>query len=96
MQSWQSNMPSHAGRLTLVSAVLSAIPPIYFMATAHAPQTTRNMTEQIIRRFYWGKQEGRYMAYVAWKKACWPENLRAIDEALLLIRLWKLATKKKI
>lgn len=56
----------------MVKFVLQAIPS-YIMSCFLLPQIIVNLIEGAIRRFWWGAKDGRYMAWLAWKKLCQPK-----------------------
>ncbi|KAK4280376.1 hypothetical protein QN277_012007 [Acacia crassicarpa] len=74
LSSWKVTSLSLAGRATLVSAVMSAIPG-YTMQTVALPKGTCEEIEKQNRSFLWGStQEKRKMHLVDWDTVCKPKK----------------------
>ncbi|GLT73841.1 hypothetical protein SLA2020_456730 [Shorea laevis] len=99
---WKANMLSLAGKTTLVSYVLSAIPN-YYMQGAYLPDFIHNELDKISKQFIWGSTIGNRKAHlVSWEKITQPKklgglNLRSSKEAnqaSMAKALWRLVTEK--
>lgn len=53
----------------MIKSVLQAI-PTYIMGCFLIPTSIITMIESVIRYFWWGAKEGRYMVWMAWFKLC--------------------------
>ncbi|KAJ4808416.1 RNA-directed DNA polymerase (reverse transcriptase)-related family protein [Rhynchospora pubera] len=99
---WKSKLLSRAGRLTLVSSVLSAL-PIFFMSVFKLPAWVIKEIDKRRRNFLWGKGTdiGTGIPLLAWDRVCLPKdlgglgvmNLRMMNISLMLKWLWLLVAK---
>ncbi|KAJ4813321.1 RNA-directed DNA polymerase (reverse transcriptase)-related family protein [Rhynchospora pubera] len=97
LQGWKNCYLSRAGRLTLASSVLSAIPS-YFMSVFLLPRWLIDAIDKARKRFIWGtNNEGKHRTHlVAWDKLCMPKevgglgikNIKLQNQAFLLRWLW--------
>lgn len=74
---WKAAMLSLGGRLTLVNAVMSAI-PIYMMQTFMLPKWVVKRIDQVRRKFLWSgnkQHDKRYMSLIAWEIVIKPRSL---------------------
>jgi len=88
---WKQKHVSFGGRVTLINAVLTAL-PIYFFSFFRVPNKVVDKLVNIQRRFLWGEgMEQRKIALVNWKIVCLPKDkgglgikdLRTFNIALL-------------
>ncbi|KAJ3687618.1 hypothetical protein LUZ61_016782 [Rhynchospora tenuis] len=99
LDGWQAKFLSLGGRLTLVKAVLTAM-PLYYMQVIKLPPWLLKTLEGIRRRFFWKGKEKCLGGHclVNWHKCCLPKengglgiiNLATQNQALLTKWLWKL------
>ena len=74
LATWKHKHISFGGRMTLINAVLKAI-PIYFFSFFRVPSKIIVKLEAIQRRFLWGGgSEHRKIAWVNWKTVCQPKD----------------------
>jgi hypothetical protein len=75
LPTWKSNQMSSIGRVTMVNAVLSAI-PIYLLVAIDAPKWVIKGIDKVRRGFLWaGKaQVNGGCCRVAWTKVCSPKD----------------------
>ncbi|KAH1213739.1 putative ribonuclease H protein [Glycine max] len=67
---WNKRNISMAGRLTLIKAVLIAL-PLFYLSFFKAPKTVINRLSSIQRQFLWGgKLEEKKIAWVSWTQCC--------------------------
>ncbi|KAJ3690445.1 hypothetical protein LUZ61_019609 [Rhynchospora tenuis] len=96
---WTGKLLSRAGRLTLISSVLSAIPS-YFMSVFLLPSWLIQHIDRIRKRFLWGYADSgtRKMHLLAWSRVCLPKKVGGLgvtdlslqNRALLTRWVWKL------
>ncbi|KAJ3687082.1 hypothetical protein LUZ61_016246 [Rhynchospora tenuis] len=96
---WKGKLLSRAGRLVLVSSVLSSIPS-YVMSTFLLPNWLLNEIDKARKRFLWGTNQsgGQRIHQIAWNRICLPRafgglgllDFRLHNRALLLRWIWKL------
>ncbi|CAN1177926.1 Putative ribonuclease H protein At1g65750 [Linum perenne] len=95
---WKANNLSLAGRVTLASSVLNAIPS-YVMQTALLPASICEGIDRKIRYFIWGSVEGaRKIHNINWETVCKPKNLgglglrsaRELNKAFIMKIVWGL------
>ncbi|GLT74509.1 hypothetical protein SLA2020_463010, partial [Shorea laevis] len=100
---WKANLLSLAGRATLVSAVLSAIPN-YYMQGMFLPSSIHNELDRISRQFIWGSTNDKKRAHlVSWDRITQPKKLgglgiRSSKEAnqVTMAKVhWRLLTEKE-
>ncbi|XP_042944638.1 uncharacterized protein LOC122278523 [Carya illinoinensis] len=71
---WKTNSLSIAGKEVLVKSVLQAI-PTYTMGIFLLPQSITNRLYQLLRKFWWGFNEGKAkIQWVKWDKLSKPKN----------------------
>ena len=95
---WKQKHISMGGRVTLINAVLTAL-PIYFFSFFRTPSKVIQQLVNIQRKFLWGGvSEQRRIAWVKWKTVCLPKekgglgikDLRKFNTALLGKWRWDL------
>ncbi|KAJ4810222.1 RNA-directed DNA polymerase (reverse transcriptase)-related family protein [Rhynchospora pubera] len=100
---WKNKLLSRAGRLTLVSSILSTI-LISFMSVFKLPVWVIKAIDKIRRGFIWGRSPGgsNDIPLLAWDRVCLPKsfggfgisNLQLLNLSLLLRWLWRLFDKQ--
>ncbi|CAN1841739.1 Putative ribonuclease H protein At1g65750 [Linum perenne] len=97
---WKAHNLSLAGRVTLASSVLNAI-PAYAMQTSLLPAYICDSIDRKIRNFIWGSTEGaRKIHNINWETVCKPKklgglglrNARDLNKAFLMKIVWGLLT----
>ncbi|KAJ3700519.1 hypothetical protein LUZ61_004224 [Rhynchospora tenuis] len=101
---WKAKLLSRAGRVTLASSVLSAVPS-YFMSSFLLLAWLIKEIDKLRRKFIWGtNQQGRNRLHLmAWQRLCQPKSvgglglvdLKLQNQALLLRWIWNLYTKQE-
>ncbi|CAN1754104.1 Putative ribonuclease H protein At1g65750 [Linum perenne] len=95
---WKANNLSLAGRVTLASSVLNAIPS-YVMQTAFLPASICEGIDRKIRDFIWGSVDGaRRIHNINWDTVCKPKKLgglglrsaRELNKAFIMKIVWGL------
>ncbi|CAN1121711.1 Putative ribonuclease H protein At1g65750 [Linum perenne] len=95
---WKANNLSLAGRVTLATSVLNAIPS-FVMQTAFLPASVCDSIHRKIRNFIWGSVEGaRKIHNINWDTVCKPKklggsglrNARDLNRAFLMKIVWGL------
>lgn len=72
LSGWKSKSLSLAGRITLASFVLAAV-PLYTMQSTLLPASSCNDIEKLIRKFIWGhSEEKKAVNLVKWNEVCQP------------------------
>lgn len=74
LASWKHNLLNRAGRVTLASSVLSAIPS-YYMQTCWLPQNVCNHIDKISRDFIWKGNQNKGLNLVNWHQVTLPKSL---------------------
>ncbi|KAJ9541443.1 hypothetical protein OSB04_027949 [Centaurea solstitialis] len=94
---WKARVLSIGGRLTLIKAVLTAL-PLYFFSIFKVPDGVIKQLEKIRRNFFWGFKEGEKNLYwIAWDKIMAAKDqgglgvlsLKSMNIALLSKWFWK-------
>ena len=71
---WKQRHISFGGRVTLINAVLTAL-PIYFFSFFRIPNKIVEKLANIQRRFLWGEgMEQRKIVWVNWETVCLPKE----------------------
>jgi len=82
---WNGKNINHAGRSTLVKAVLTS-QVVYCLTSLRAPKTMLKEIDNLRKSFLWAGSdkltEGK-------RKVNWPRSTRSTESALRLIWLWK-------
>ncbi|KAJ4789773.1 RNA-directed DNA polymerase (reverse transcriptase)-related family protein [Rhynchospora pubera] len=96
---WKNKLLSRAGRLTLVTSVMTSI-PIFFMSVFKLPSWVIKTIDKLRRNFLWGRSPGAAtgIPLLAWDRVCLPKplggmgvlNLKPLNISLLLKWLWRL------
>ncbi|CAN1745014.1 Protein DETOXIFICATION 42 [Linum perenne] len=98
---WKANNLSLAGRVTLASSVLNAIPS-FVMQTAFLPVHVCEAIDKKVRDFIWGSvQGGRKIHNINWETVCKPKSLggmglrsaRDLNRAFLMKIVWGLVSR---
>ena len=96
LSKWNQRFISLAGRITLINAVLTAL-PLFFLSFFRVPSAIMHKISAIQRKFLWGgKQEGRKIAWVSWRQCCSPKHkgglgirdIQSLNQALLFKWKW--------
>ncbi|GJR98086.1 RNA-directed DNA polymerase, eukaryota, reverse transcriptase zinc-binding domain protein [Tanacetum coccineum] len=99
---WRKKGLSFAGRLQLISAVLSSI-QVYWSSVFLIPQTIIEEINKILKGFLWRQGElTKGKAKIAWANVCKPKkegglgikNLAVWNKAMLAKHIWNIAVKK--
>ncbi|GJY62112.1 RNA-directed DNA polymerase, eukaryota [Tanacetum coccineum] len=101
LSSWKAKTLSIGGRLTLLKAVLGAV-PLYFMSIYKAPKGVLHELEKIRNKFFIGADSAdRKISWVAWKHVLAGKkrgglgvsSYFALNRALLLKWYWRFISK---
>ncbi|KAG4954205.1 hypothetical protein JHK87_039799 [Glycine soja] len=96
LNKWNQRSISMAGRITLINAVLIAL-PLFYLSFFRAPATVINRLTAIQRQFLWGGNfEGKKIAWVAWRQVCVSremgglgiKDIKVLNNALLIKWKW--------
>ncbi|GKV14797.1 hypothetical protein SLEP1_g25615 [Rubroshorea leprosula] len=99
---WKSRFLSLAGRVTLTSSVLAAIPN-YYMQTMLLPASVHTELDQISRNFIWGSEDNQKKIHlVGWQSVTQPKDLGGLglksskeaNVAAMSKLNWRLYTEK--
>ena len=70
LNKWNQRSISMAGRITLISVVLTAL-SLFYLSFFRAPTTVINRLSAIQRQFLWGgNREGKKIAWISWRQCC--------------------------
>ncbi|KAK9095318.1 hypothetical protein Scep_026787 [Stephania cephalantha] len=98
IESWKGGWMSRGGRLTMLQAVLSAI-PTYFLSLFEIPKGVAKKVEGMMKRFLWSTMgDGKPSYLVAWNTVTKPkelggtgiEDLKRTNKAFAMKWLWRL------
>lgn len=99
---WKSNLLSYGGRITLIKAVLIAL-PLHYMQAIHVPKGVIKHIDKARRSFLWKGNENckGINCLVGWEKVCALKSnggmgildLDTQNQALLIKWMWKLDTE---
>ncbi|KAL5182601.1 Calmodulin-binding transcription activator 5 [Glycine soja] len=96
LSKWNQRHISMAGRITLINAVLTAL-PLFFLSFFRAPSAIIHRISTIQRQFLWGgKPDGRKIAWMSWSQCCTPKHMgglgirdiQSLNKALLFKWKW--------
>lgn len=86
LDGWKGGFLSKGGRLTLISAVLDAL-PTYFMSIFRLPVGVANLAEKLMRDFFWRRMnDGSSWAQVAWEQVIRPKKVGGLGVGNLITR----------
>nr|KYP31529.1 Putative ribonuclease H protein At1g65750 family [Cajanus cajan] len=100
MLSWKTKTLSFARRMTIIKAIISAMPS-YVMQSGKVPRYICDELEKISTGFLWVDQEGtRKLHTVAWDSICKPKDsggpgirsMRKVNDAFLKKLAWELCS----
>lgn len=71
LEGWNKNLISKAGKITLIKAVVQAI-PTYSMSTFKIPDGICKDLDAMVRRFWWESKPGSkgFLAFKSWNSIC--------------------------
>lgn len=98
--SWKGRLLSNAGRVVLIKSVLEST-LVYYMTTTAFHKSVLSKIKSKIRRFFWGKEQVRYLAYLRWEEIAKPKclggaglrDLEAMNCSFMAKNLWKIASQ---
>ena len=94
----KAKLLSQAGRTTLISSVLQAM-PLYTFSCLRIPKTICNKLDAITRAFCWGHELGdRKLHLINWDKICQPKckgglglkKFSLINQAMIAKQFWRI------
>ncbi|KAL0001694.1 hypothetical protein SO802_015475 [Lithocarpus litseifolius] len=98
LQGWKAKLLSQAGRATLISFVLQAL-PLYTFSCFRIPNFVCAKLDEIVRCFWWGHNVGdKKLHLVNWYKICQPKErgglgikkFNLINQALVAKQFWRI------
>ena len=98
--SWSTKRLSKAGKLTILKAVLSAV-PTYSMSCFQLPVSLCKRIQSVLTRFWWDEVEGeKKICWVAWDQLTKPKalgglrlrDIQRFNQALLAKLAWRIIT----
>lgn len=98
LQGWKAKLLSQAGRTTLISSVLQAM-PLYTFSCMRVPETVYNKLDAIVRSFWWGHNMGdKKLHLLNWEKICQPrergglglKKFNLINQAMIAKQFWRI------
>ena len=96
LSKWNQRSISMADRITLINAVLTAL-PLFYLSFFRAPSVVINRLSAIQRQFLWGgNREGKKIAWISWSQ-CYAsrdmgglgiKDIKILNNALLIKWKW--------
>lgn len=72
LSAWKANSLSLAGRFTLCSSVINAM-PVHMMQTSYLPNVVCSKLDSLNRKFLWGAIDKRKVHLCKWDHVCQPK-----------------------
>ncbi|KAF7825051.1 ribonuclease H [Senna tora] len=100
LSGWKASMLSQAARLTLIQAVLSAI-PLYTLHFTSLTDKYAKKCNSLMKNFFWGNGDaGKKIPLIAWNKICRPKaegglglrSIQGLNHAILGKQLCRIMT----
>lgn len=88
---WKARILSQAGKVILIRSVIEST-LLYYMTSVPFPKTVISQILSAIKRFFWGKEKGHYLAYLRWSVITAPRSseglgvrdLQCMNSALMM------------
>ncbi|KAF7807126.1 putative ribonuclease H protein At1g65750 family [Senna tora] len=102
LSGWKASLLSQAARLTLIQAILSAI-PLYTLHFTSLTDKYAKKCNSLMKNFFWGNGDaGKKIPLIAWRKICRPKaegglglrSIQGLNHAILGKQLYRIMTSK--